>query len=211
MKSWPEEKRKAWHAAREGSYIKMYNLLNHHYYRSSHRSEERKAVLKAFLSDPGMLEHEIAHMTNLSSLMDGGVVLRDEIYEVVQALPKDNPRRAEFLTEVAGIMAWREKKVEEAMAIYEQAGQEAAERKDETTQHLNWAYRALCTSEHGEGRAAAWEYRNRSRSWSPSQLKTTFSTTPCSTNTGFAVVRVSYSESAPGRPFAVPGPQYFPH
>ena len=161
LESWPGEKKKAWHGARKDSWIKMFNLLNHHYYRSSYRTNERKVILKALLTDPETTTREIVHLSNLSSLMDGGVVQRDEIYEVVLALPEDHPRRAEFLTEVAGIKAWREEKLEEAMALYAQAEREAAARNDEATLSLTRAYHALCLAQVGQDPVAAWEFGSK--------------------------------------------------
>lgn len=104
---------------------------------------------------------EFRHLTNLTSLLDGGVVLRDEIYEVVQSLPADHPRRVECLTEIAGIMAWREQKVEEAMKIYAQAEEAALADGNEAMLCLTRAYHARCLVQVASDRVKAWELASK--------------------------------------------------
>lgn len=172
--AWGKESVEAITVTRKGAWIRMFNVLADPAWNSPERNEQRKAIVHALLADVATAKREIAHLTDLSKLMDGGVIGRPGIYEVVKSLPEDNPRRAEFLTEIAGIMAWRENKVEEAMEIYALAEKEATDRKDEWTLNLNRAYRARCLAQKGSDEAGAWSFASqavadklpeRDRSW----------------------------------------------
>lgn len=171
---WGKESIESIKATRKDVWIRMFNVIAHPTWNAPEYKEQRKAVLRAMLADVPTAKREIAHLTNLSTLMDGNFTRRPEIYEVVKSLAEDNPRRAEFLTEIAGIMAWRENRVEEAMEIYALAEKEATDRKDEFTLNLNRAYRARCMAQRGKDEAGAWDYASkavadklpeRDRSW----------------------------------------------
>jgi ferritin-like protein len=125
------------------------------------RREDRKAVLWTLISDPGTAAREFKHLTNLTSLLDGGVILRDEIHEVVQSLPADHPRRVEGLAEVAGIMAWREQKIEEAMEIYVQAEESALADGNEAILSLTRAYPARCLAQGASDWVKTWELASK--------------------------------------------------
>ena len=111
-------------------------------YGAEGRSKERVEFLGKLLGDPLFLEKVMTHYTRLSNFMDAGVVNREELYQVIDGLPGDHSRKAEFLMEKAGVMGWREEKVDEAEKIYEQARELALSRKNDKIAHLSDALHA---------------------------------------------------------------------
>ncbi len=102
---------------------------------------QRREVLTRMLCDPATLAREITHMTEISSLMDSGAFTRDDIVAVIDSLPADHPRRAEFLTEKAGVIGWRTNNKDDALKAYDEA--EAAAGGDAKLLDFVRSYRAM--------------------------------------------------------------------
>ncbi len=106
-------------------------------------SESRVSLLTKALGDPVFVEKVMTYYTRLSLFMDVGLIRKDELFEVIDALPKDHSRKAEFLMEKAGIIGWREEgKVKEAEKLYEEARALALEQKNDQIVHLSDALHA---------------------------------------------------------------------
>lgn len=105
-------------------------------YRKEDRSQDRVEFVGRLLSDPVFLERAVPYYTRLSTIMDSGLVNREELYRVIDAFPKDHPRKAEFMMEKAGVMGWRDNKVDEAGKIYEEARKLALSLKNDQIVHL---------------------------------------------------------------------------
>lgn len=108
----------------------------HEIYREDAHSKERKLLLTKVLLDPIFVEKVMTHYTRLSTFMDAGMIRKEELYKVIHDLPMDHERKAEFLMEKAGVMGWRDEKVNEAEKIYEKARELALTQKNNEIAHL---------------------------------------------------------------------------
>jgi hypothetical protein len=126
----PEADREAYEKTRKDSGLRSLMGTFKSYYQSKKVSEDsRRALLASILEDPATMTREIRHMTDISAIMDSGTFTKEDVIAVIDALPEDHPRRAEFLTEKAGIIGWRGGNEEEALAAYDLATAAAKEDK----------------------------------------------------------------------------------
>ena len=101
----------------------------------------RRALLSGMLTDSAISKRVIRHATDISTIMDSGSFSRDDIFAVIDALPENYPRRAEFLCEKAGIIGWRGGKAEDALLAYDAA--EAAAGGDAKVADFVKSYRVM--------------------------------------------------------------------
>ena len=108
-----------------------------------HEASRRK-LLVALLSDPATLEREIVHPTEISTLMDSGTFTLEDAVAAIDSLPDEHPRKARFVAEKAGIIAWRTNEFEPALEAYDEAERLARESGDEHDLAYVQFYRAAC-------------------------------------------------------------------
>lgn len=111
-------------------------------YRGEGLSKLRITLVSAALRDPLFLKNVLTYYSRLSVLMDATLITREELYQVLDELPEDHPRLAEFHMERAGIMGWREDKVEEAEKLYGKARKLALAQDNKMIVHLSDALHA---------------------------------------------------------------------
>ncbi len=99
-------------------------------------------ICKNLMSDVVLSKVFIPHMTAISAMIDGKLLKSEEAFNIIDELPNDFPRKAEYLTEKAGYIGYRSKKIDEALSIYEQAEKIAVEQKQAAVIALTRAYHA---------------------------------------------------------------------
>jgi len=111
-------------------------------YRAEENAPTRIAIVSAAFRDSLFLEKVMIYYTMPSILMDATIIQKEELFKVIDALPNDHPRKAEFLMEKAGIIGWRDDKIAEAGKIYQEALKLALAQNNQKIVHLSNALHA---------------------------------------------------------------------
>lgn len=144
MESWPEEKRVRLAALRKSGGIGLLSAFSRGV--GSAQAEAyavpRRALLRAFLCDPGTREREGFSVDAFSALVKARAVTREDVHEVVAGLPQEHPALRTIQLAAAILMAEDPEHLEQAEKLFEAAGQGASKRGATTQLHVINAYRA---------------------------------------------------------------------
>lgn len=103
---------------------------------------ERRFLLRAMLMDSETCNREITHMSDLLRLKDSSLISGDDLVAVVDSLPENLPRRAEFLLMKADLLGREAVDKEEAEQSYQVAMEAAKKSPNQATLSQCFAYLA---------------------------------------------------------------------
>jgi hypothetical protein len=96
------------------------------------KTAQRRELLKRFLCDPATVKREIQTPSEVSYMLDFELFNKDDLFAVLDDLPKDHPMRVKFFAEKAGMLGNRLGTEQEAMAAFDAAEKMAKESSDPT-------------------------------------------------------------------------------
>ena len=83
--------------------------------------KNRRALLKAIVSDPATALREVRLQSDANALASAETFSQEDFFAVVEAVRKTSPVKVALLVEKAGVNGWALGKVDEALAAYRQA------------------------------------------------------------------------------------------